>query len=195
MLSNGRFAGFRSHPRLEGSHAFLSPSSHHWINYTEEQLDARYDTVSAAQRGTELHAWAAQAIKHKRVQPTEGGDVLNAYINDAISYGMTPEQTLFYSFNCFGTADAIGFRDNFLRIHDYKSGTTKTSENQLYVYAALFCLEYGFKPFDKEIAGIELRIYQSDEVRCYEGDRDFITRVMSKIITWDARIEERRGMA
>ena len=33
--------------------------------------------------------------------------------------------------------------------------------HQLEVYAALFCLEYGYKPND---IGIELRLYQSDEV-------------------------------
>ena len=36
---------------------------------------------------------------------------LNMYVNDAISFRMVPEQILFYSENCFGTADTIVFRN------------------------------------------------------------------------------------
>jgi hypothetical protein len=50
---------------------------------------------------------------------------------------MTPEQILFYSENCFGTADAISFRYNKLRISDLKTGVIKGSVHQLEVYAAL----------------------------------------------------------
>jgi hypothetical protein len=73
-----------------------------------------------------------------------------------------------------------------LRIHDLKSGVTRTSEKQLFVYAALFCLEYGFKPFE---IGVEVRIYQSDEVRVYVPDPAEILYIMDKIITFDKRIE------
>lgn len=197
MLSTGRFAGFRSHPKLEGSHAFLSPSNYHWLNYDEDKLIERLRTAEAAALGTRLHAWAAEAILLGRRQP-EDGDVLCAYINDALEYGMTPEQTLFYSFNCYGTADTIGFEPyiehdrfaGFLRIHDYKSGVSSTSEKQLYVYSGIFCHEYGFKPF--EIDG-ELRIYQGENVRCFELDRAILARVYDKIQTSDITIEHRRN--
>lgn len=66
---------------------------------------------------------------------------LNAYVNDAIGYKMIPEQILFYSDNCFGTADAIVFRNGLLRIHDLKTGVIPAHMEQLEVYAALFCLE------------------------------------------------------
>lgn len=190
MLSNERFTGFRSHPKLEGTHAFLSPSNPHWIRYTEDKLIERLSTAEAAARGTKLHAWAAEAITLGREQP-ENGDILSAYINDALKYGMIPEQTLFYSFNCYGTADAIGFDRNemFLRIHDLKTGVTKASEDQLYVYAAIFCHEYGFKPF--EIRG-ELRIYQGNEVHLYEIDRGYLANVYDKINTSDEVIEQRK---
>jgi len=49
-----------------------------------------------------------------------------------------------------------------------------------------FCLEYQFKPINIEI---ELRIYQSDEVRVYEADPDDIFHVMDRIITFDKRID------
>ncbi len=89
---------------------------------------------------------------------------------------MVTEQTLYFSENCFGTADTISFRRNKLRIHDLKTGITATSEKQLEVYAALFCLEYGASPFDIEI---ELRIYQRDEIRIF----DSVPELISSIIT------------
>ena len=56
------------------------------------------------------------------------------------------EQALYYSDNCFGTADAISFKKNFLRIHDLKTGVTPGSMKQLLIYASMFCLEYNFLP-------------------------------------------------
>jgi hypothetical protein len=144
---------FNTHSNLVGRHAFLSPSNYHWINYDEDKLDRVFFMQLAAQRGVELHSLGHQLIRLGVKLPTTR-KTLNMYVNDAIGYRMTPEQSLYYSDNCFGTADAIGFRANRLRIHDLKTGLTEASMHQLEVYAALFCLEYRFKPF--EIA-IELR--------------------------------------
>ena len=68
----------------------------------------------------------------------------NAYVNDAIGYGLDPEVVLYHSENAFGTADAIGFdeKKHLLRIHDLKTGVTRVNMVQLHIYAALFCLEY-----------------------------------------------------
>jgi hypothetical protein len=117
----------------------------------------------------------------------EEGDhaILAAYVNHAIDYGMVAEQMLFYSLDCYGTADAIGFESyndheqfaGFLRIHDLKTGVTKCKMDQLYIYAALFCLEYGFRPF--EIEG-ELRIYQ-DEIYWESIDRFYLATVYDTI--------------
>jgi hypothetical protein len=96
---------------------------------------------------------------------------------------------IYYSDNCFGTADCIAFRRGVLRIHDLKTGSLIASEHQLEAYAALFCLEYQIKPFEIEI---ELRIYQNDEVRIYEADPDLIFHIMDKIITFDRRINSIR---
>lgn len=177
---------FNAHSTLVGKHAFLSASKYHWINYDEEKLERVFHTIMAAQRGTELHALAHQLIRLGVKLPATKKS-LNTYVNDAIGYRMTPEQTLFYSNNCYGTADAIGFRRNLLRIHDLKTGLVEASEHQLEVYAALFCLEYRFKPFEIEI---ELRIYQNDEIRVYNPDADHIMHIMDKIITFDKRINE-----
>lgn len=176
---------FQKHSNLIGQHAFLSASKHSWVNYDEEKLDRVFMTSMAAKRGTELHALAHELIRLGVKLPTKR-TTLNAYVNDAIGYRMVPEQVLYYSDNCYGTADAIAFRRNKLRIHDLKTGVNLTSEVQLEVYAALFCLEYRFKPFEIEI---ELRIYQNDDVRIYEADPDSIFHIMDKIITFNKRIE------
>ncbi len=166
-------------------HALLSPSNYHWVNYDEDKMDRVYFTAMAAKRGTELHAFAHEAIRLGIKLPAVK-KTLNLYVNDAIGYRMVPEQILYYSDNCYGTADGITFRRNRLRIHDLKNGVNEASVKQLEVYAALFCLEYRFKPLDIEI---ELRIYQNDEVRIYEPDPDSIFHIMDKIVTFDKRIK------
>ena len=141
---------FNTHSNLAGQHAFLSASKYHWINYDDEKLDRVYVAALAAQKGTELHALAHELIR-LGVKLPGNKKALNRYVNDAIGYRMRSEQILWYSDNAFGTADAVSFRRNLLRIHDLKTGVTPTSHHQLEVYAALFCLEYRFKPFDIEI--------------------------------------------
>lgn len=179
---------FNKHYDLVGHHAFLSASKYHWINYDEEKLDRVFTARMAAQRGTDLHDFALQAIR-LGVKLPKSAKTLHLYVNDAIGYRMTPEQILYYSENAFGTADTVSFRRNKLRIHDLKTGLHPCSVHQLEVYAALFCLEYRYKPAEIEI---ELRIYQNDEVQIYEGDPDVITHIMDKIVTFDKRINELR---
>ena len=135
---------FNKHYDLNGRHAFLSGSKYHWINYDEEKLAATYEKYLAVQKGTELHAFAAEAIRLK--QKLKGKTTISMYVNDAIGYGMVPEQILYYSDNCFGTADAISFKKRLLRIHDLKTGETPASIHQLEVYDAIFCLEYDIQP-------------------------------------------------
>lgn len=100
---------------------------------------------------------------------------------------MQPEQILYYSEWCFGTVDTISFRNNFLRIHDLKTGKERAHIEQLRVYAALFCLEYGVNPAK---INIELRIYQSDEIIFDEPDVSVIVPIMDKIITSDKIIRK-----
>ena len=178
---------FNAHSNLFGEHAFLSASNYHWLNYDLDKLTERYLNHMAVQRGTDLHDYAARAIK-LGVKQAKSKQTICMYINDAIGYRMTPEQPLYYSPNCFGTADAISFQKNFLRIHDLKTGERDTSFNQLKVYAALFCLEYRYKP--EELDGIELRIYQSNDVRVLNPQPDEIQRIMDIIELFDRHIEK-----
>ena len=177
---------FKNHSELAGQHAFLGASKYHWINYDEEKLTDSYLKFLAVQRGTELHAFAYDCIR-LGIKLPKIKKALNSYVNDAIGFRMTPEQTLYYSDNSFGTADTICFRDNVLRIHDLKTGISPTSMNQLLVYSALFCLEYTIKPSD---INIELRIYQSDSIEVHIPEPDEISRIMDKIILFDKRIEK-----
>ena len=172
---------FIEHSNLKGLHAFLSASQYHWLNYSEDKLVERYTTAVAAQKGTVLHEFAAQCITLGQKLP-RSQKTLNMYVNDAIGYKMTPEQILYYSDNCFGTADAICFRDGLLRIHDLKTGVTPAKMEQLQIYAALFCLEYKFKPRDIEF---ELRLYQNDEVLYHTPTAEHIAPIMDKIVTFD----------
>lgn len=177
---------FNTHSDLQGRHAFLSPSNYHWTNYDNQKLEARYYAVSSAQRGVDLHNLAHEAIR-LGVKLSKSNQALSTYVNDAIGYKMECEQTLYYSDNCFGTADTISFRRNKLRIHDLKTGLIVASEKQLEIYAALFCLEYGIDPFSIEI---ELRIYQREEIRVFEPFSETILDIMDKIILFDQQIEQ-----
>lgn len=171
----------------EGSHAFLGASKYYWLNYTPEKLVDTYKNLLAKERGTRIHAFAAECIELKQ-KLRSSHKTLNMYVNDAIGFNLRPEQILYYSENCYGTADAIGFRRNYLRIHDLKTGTiVPGSLHQLEIYAALFCLEYNIKP--GELNGIELRIYQNDDILIGNPEADDILPIMDKIITFDKIID------
>lgn len=177
---------FNEHSKLKGCHAFLSASSYHWLNYTDEKLITTYSNLLAKQRGTELHEFAAKAIE-LGIKLPKSKKTLNMYVNDAIGFRMKPEQILYYSDHCFGTADTISFKNNFLRIHDLKTGVTPVKMEQLMIYAALFCLEYRIKP---NTIDIELRIYQNDDYEYFNPTAEDIVPIMDKIITFDKLINK-----
>lgn len=177
---------WNEHSNLKGLHAFLGASKYSWLNYDEEHLREAYIRSQAAQRGTELHDLARRLIEFGQRLP-KSKKTLNAYVNDAIGYRMTPEQVLYYSPYCFGTADAISFKSNLLRIHDLKTGFTPAHIEQLEIYAALFCLEYKIKPAHIDM---ELRIYQNDEILVHSPGVDEIVPIMDQIITFDKILTE-----
>ena len=177
---------FNKHSELIGTHAFLSASRYHWINYSDEKLIETYTNQLARERGERLHALAKECIELGITLPRTK-KTLNMFVNDAIGYHMVPEQPLYFSSNCYGTADTISFRRNFLRIHDLKTGVSPTYMQQLLVYAALFCLEYSKDP---GAIDIELRIYQSDEIWAEHPNPEDIQFIMDRIISFDKQIEE-----
>ena len=200
---------FNKHSNLEGKHALLGGSKFYWINdISKEEKLKRIRSFYTTDLGTALHEVAKKRIKYgfklskydKKsviIDILEFGipeivlssvnfdavfDNLQAYVNDAIGFKMIPEQILYYSDFCFGTADSIAFRDGYLRIHDYKSGLTPAHIEQLEVYAALFCLEYKIKPGDIQI---ELRIYQNNEVLIHNPEVDEIVPIIDQIISYN----------
>ena len=177
---------FNKHDNLTGFHAFLSPSKHSWVGYDEFKMEEVYSNWRLTQQGTELHELASKMID-LRVKLPKTNKTLNMYVNDGIGYRMNTEVSLFYSFNCFGTADSMSFHNNLLRIHDLKTGRTPAHMQQLRIYAALFCLEYVYNPRDIDM---ELRLYQLDEVLIEKPDPDDILYIMDKIIMFDKRINE-----
>lgn len=196
-----------NHSSLDGKHALLSPSKYHWIFDSDEEFEKRFCTTYSAEIGTLLHSIARKHIKFgyrinkndKRsilVELLDNGipvKVLEAidfdsmyenlctYVNDCISFRMSPEVILYFSDICFGTADALNYdeKKRFLRIHDLKTGSTTARMEQLYIYTALFFLEYRFvKPGE---TNIELRIYQKNEVYTDSPSADVIVPIMDKI--------------
>lgn len=177
---------FNKHSAWDGRHAVLSASKHSWVHYDRDKMAETYIRWMASQRGTALHDLAERCIR-LGVKLPQNESTLNMYVNDALHYHMTPEQILWYSRNCFGTADAIAFDDGLLRIHDLKTGIGKASMDQLLIYSALFCLEYEVNPNDIQIV---LRIYQNDQIEEEHPDPRTILDIKAKIIDFDHLIEE-----
>lgn len=182
---------FNPHLELAGQHAFLSASKYSWVNYSDEKLERAFASSQAARRGDQLHQLARDLI-NMGVKLPRSKTTMNMYVNDGIGFRMKPEQVLFYTFNAFGTADTISFRNNLLRISDLKTGITPCSFRQLEIYVALFCLEYMVKPHEIEI---ELRIYQNDDVQLHVPDPDVIVHIMDRMVTFDKMIDKMREEA
>lgn len=180
---------FNNHTNLEGLHAPFGASKSSWLRYNDEKVVEVYQNMRAAEVGTRLHEWAKQTIDLGIKQP-RSKKTIYSYVNDAIGFKMSTEVVLFYSERFFGTADAISFRDNFLRIHDLKTGVRPVHIEQLEIYAALFCLEYKIKPTNIKI---ELRIYQNDEVLVHEPLPEDIVVIMDKIIHLNKLLENVEG--
>lgn len=181
------------------AHALFGASKYHWINYSEEKMIKAYTNSLNVKVGTELHDTARLLIKNKIKLP-DTKNTLNMYVNDSIYYEMDPEQQLYFSDLFFGTTDAIRpfseSPDGILRIFDLKTGETPASMHQLEVYAAFFFLEYyGDWRIDeiKDLCGIELRIYQNNDILISNPTPNEIQPIMDKIVTVDAVIQKLKG--
>ena len=181
---------FNNHYNLSGLHAPFTASQSSWLRYDDDKAKEAYERKKSAERGTRLHAWAKETIDLGIKQPRSKKTIYE-YVNDAIGFKMSTEVVLFYSDRFFGTADAICFREDrktgryVLRIHDLKTGVVGDPDKhfeQLKVYAALFCLEYGIKPGN---ITTELRIYQNNEINIWQPSVDEIAPVIDKIVTFD----------
>ncbi len=182
------------HSEYKDKHAPLSASKGSWLSKDDEEVFEFVDNQAAAIRGTKLHALAKQLIDLGVKLPATN-QTLNLYVNDCIGHRMKAEQILFVSPWAFGTADAIICeRDPIdghlvLRIFDLKNGRNKANERQLLLYAAFFCLEYGFTPNDFD--EIDLRFYQHDRIYYVEIDAFDIFEAMERTKAVSAMMTKR----
>lgn len=179
---------WKRHLELEDKHAFLGASKYAWLNYDENKTIEAYKNHLAKEKGTKMHAIAAELIENEMML-LQDNQTINIYVNDCIANHMSPEVTLYYSENCFGTADAISFENNRLKIFDLKTGKGKTKFDQLEIYAALCCLEYGLVP---ERIQMELRIYQNNTFRLEEPTPERINYIIDNIIRKDEILNKYR---
>ncbi len=208
---------WNNHKDLEGKHSFLGASQWRWITWDDRTLQARFVTQFAQLIGTAIHELAHDCIssgiklnrtdKHlidmcmyKNYVPRYAYDSeyllgnLISYVNDAIGFHMSSEIILYYSANAFGTTDAISYneKEKILRIHDLKTGTGATFFEQLFIYAAYFCLEYNVKP--TELNKIYLRIYQNGEFIEVEPDPMEIEKIMKLAKSRDLYVQDLKGV-
>ena len=209
---------FHNYSNLDGRHAPFSPSQPYWLNDTADGIIKRFRGQYATQIGTILHDFARKHIKHgltlskydkksALLELLEAGipgsvidsldfdfifENLQSYVNDAVGFRMSPEVHLYFSENFFGTTDAISFDDKLkkLRISDLKTGSSPAHIEQLIVYMALFCLEYGKNPFD---ISAELKVYQKNDILFLEPDPADIKDTMDKIEEFDSIITKERN--
>ena len=179
---------WNDHSRLAraNAHALLSPSKATWITYDNDRLIKYWENQERIKQGTKWHKLAEDCINMRQRLP----DVIQTipmFVNDALRYKMRAEQMLFYSEYVFGTADAISFYNDTLRIHDLKTGVAPGKTLQLDIYAAIFCLEYSVKPNDIRII---LRIYQDDEYVEWEPEPEHIFNCMDSIINKDTLLRQ-----
>lgn len=204
---------WKDHSKLKGTHALLGASQSAWLRYTDDQMFDKYVSSYAQALGTSLHELAADLITEKiKLTKNDKRLVLHhlsksriprnvfdmdfifpnlmSYVNDAIGYRMDAEKILYFSDNAYGTADSICFRNNMLRVHDYKSGKGPVKMDQLYIYVALFCLEYNVRPGEIEI---ETRLYHANEIVTEHPTAEDILPIMDAIVINDKFLSKIRA--
>ena len=206
---------WKDYSKLKGTHAFCGASKYTWRGWTIEKLIQAKENSYASQIGSKLHEYAADNIQEKfkivkgdkrsvfRYLAVENKFPPNAidierlfpnlmnYVNDCIGFRMDPEIVLYYSPDFYGTADAISWSDDILRISDLKTGITPAHFEQLENYAAFFCLDYKIKP--SQIKKMEFRIYQDNEVLYAEPNSSIIFPIIDQIIEFNKALIDFEG--
>ena len=183
---------WNNHYNLTGKHAILSPSGYSWLNYDPDKMRNVFLNKLKVEQGTYLHDLASRLINN-RFKLLDLPQAFNMFVNDAIAARMDSEVLLYYSDNCFGTADAIKFDEdnNALYIYDLKTGDSKPSFKQLYIYCALFCLEYGYTT-KRAINCMHFvcRLYQGDSYEEEIVEPAVVFGCMQQIINMDKVISD-----
>lgn len=114
-----------------------------------------------------------------RYLPVETYGTVKKFVSDCIDDRMVSEQEIGYSDKFWGTTDAIRFNNGVLKVYDLKTGSAPAKFEQVYIYAALYCLQNNIRPFD---ILTEVRIYQNDEVYIDNADPNMILSIMDNIV-------------
>jgi hypothetical protein len=122
-------------------------------------------------------------LKSVQYLPDEVYPTIKMFVNDCIGFGMESEKKVTYSDLFWGTSDAIKLDKNKLMVFDLKTGSRPAKEPQVFIYAALFCLENHLKPNN---VTIETRIYQNAEIISTVPEPGDIQAIMEKIIHLDS---------
>lgn len=206
---------WNEHSELRGKHAIFAPSNPSFLNYglgkeSEDVIFQRFASQYSPLIGTIVHDFAEERILYnQKLHKTNKSDLLIRllkagippividldyiygnlipYVNDAISFRMDPEVILKYSDDCFGTTDAICYREKELLIHDLKTGKTPVHMDQLLVYSALFFLEYKANP---ETTTTILRIYQAHDILEDRPEPERIRAAMNQIVELDKKVKK-----
>lgn len=207
---------WKDYSKLKGTHAFCGASKKSWRTWDVDKLIISKQNSYATAIGTLLHEYAADNIAHHfRVNKTDKRGVLRYlsiekgiptnvididrlfpnlmnYINDCIGFRMDPEVVLYYSNDFYGTADAISWSKDELKISDLKTGITPVEFEQLENYAAFFCLDYKVKP--SQIKKLEFRLYQNGEIIYAEPNPvEVLNPIIDKIVFFNKALMEFEG--
>jgi hypothetical protein len=179
--------------------AALGTEIHEWSS-AQIKLSNKVSNIKEIEKGVKTHIfekYTGTAIDYGKMLlqnmdylPREIYPTVKMFVNDAIGFHMASEQRVEYSDLCWGTSDAIVCIDNNLFIFDLKTGSRPAKETQLFVYAALFCLQEHTKPNELEI---ETRIYQNGDALITKPPSDVIYDIMSKIVHLDTVIGKFKG--
>jgi len=131
--------------------------------------------------------WPSEKYKGSKIPPGAYDsrmliETVSLFVNDAIGFRMDSEVILAYNEDyAFGTSDAFSCDEasKTIRVHDLKTGVHPVKMNQLLLYAAQYCLEYGKNPKDYHF---ELRVYQGGEIIEYFPVADEIIEKMQNIV-------------
>ena len=180
--------------------AELGTEMHEWASI-QINLGNKVSSNKEVEKGLKSHIWEkykfGDALTYRQVLlksvgylPSDVFPTVKAFVNDAVGYRMGSEVKLEYSDYIFGTADAIKCMDNLLRIFDLKTGTSPAKMEQLYIYAALYCLQTKTQPGTIDI---ETRIYQADDVFIDTPCAEDIESIMDQIIRVDSVVGRLEG--
>ena len=164
------------------------------IKYVDVSTGEVFDDIDILQhygtpRRSGRYPWGSGENPYQRT-----GDFISR-VNKMKSEGKTESEIAreLGIFNYQGQPSPSKLRSQISIANNYRrsllSGSIPAHEEQLYIYAALFCLEYDVPPEDIQI---ELRIYQNDDVLIFHPEPAVIRDIMDKGVAYDQLIEEIR---